>query len=89
MKEKSKELKIERDPKTKQIKSFTVPPEMGERDLLAMLFMYLDTLNLTLDKFSKSNNRYSLVLSILTFVLVVFTIIQIVLFFCMLDIAPS
>lgn len=80
MKDKLGELKIERDPKSGHIKSFTVPSEMSEKALLGTLFVLLDSLNISLDKFSRSSNRYSLVLAILTGVLAVFAIIQIVLF---------
>lgn len=75
-----KDLKIERDLKSKRIETFIVPSNLSQKGLLAMLFMYLDDLNLTLDNFSRSNNKYSLVLSIFTGVLILFAIIQIVLF---------
>lgn len=80
MKDKLGELQIERDPKTGQIKRFTVPAQMSEKALLGALFVLLDSLYTSLDKFSLSNNRYSLTLAVLTGVLVIFTIIQIVLF---------
>lgn len=80
MNEKLGELKIKRDPKTKQIINFTVPSEMSEKALLGTLFVLLDSLNVSLDKFSKSSDRYSLVLSLLTGALVIFSITQIVLY---------
>ena len=72
------ELKMERDRKTGHITKFTVPSEMSEKALTGMLFVLADSLNISVDKFSKSSARYARAMLFLTAALIVVAIIQVV-----------
>ena len=75
-KEEVRKVEIERDPKTGQIKRCTVPPDTSEKALMGMLFVVLDSLYTSVDKFSVSSTRYSRALLFLTAALIVVAIIQ-------------
>ena len=77
-KEEGGKLEIERDPTTGYITKFTVTPETLEKVLTGALFVLIDRLNISVDKFSASSTRYSRALLFLTVALIVVAILQVV-----------